>query len=184
LPDLPHTSSDAFENFHSFLYTGKVYTVVEGEENAPGMDREWIRIMNAWILGEVLLSTSFKDAAVDALIHKLASNNAHSKGMYALAYRYSSEGSAIRRLMLDLAVTWWDEGAPLDVCADSELAILAPFFRRVCSALLKESRSLQVRKQLSFLPQEQGHASIMSTATSLATRPCFKGLHADGSLDL
>jgi hypothetical protein len=138
LPDLPHTSSDAFENFHSFLYTGKVYTVVEGEENAPGMDREWIRIMNAWILGEVLLSTSFKDAAVDALIHKLASNNAHSKGMYALAYRYSSEGSAIRRLMLDLAVTWWDEGAPLDVCADSELAILAPFFRRVCSALLKE----------------------------------------------
>jgi hypothetical protein len=142
LPDLPADSATAFEDFHSFLYTGKVYTVIEDEENAADMDKEWPRLANAWILGEVLLSTSFKDAALDALVHKLASGNVHSTDTFFAAYRYGSESSAIRRLVLDIAVYWWSESNQLlvDTCIFGDPEILAPFFRSLCMALLKERR--------------------------------------------
>jgi hypothetical protein len=111
---------------------------MEGEENAAGKDNEWVRIVNAWVLGEVLLSTSFKDAVVDAFIHKFASGIHHSTGFYSAAYRYSSKGSAIRKLLLDIAVHHWCETSPSRVYVDSDPAILAPFFRDICTALLKE----------------------------------------------
>lgn len=37
-PDMPEDSADAFEDFHSFLYTGKIYSGHKGEINKPRHD--------------------------------------------------------------------------------------------------------------------------------------------------
>ena len=137
LPDLPADSATAFEDFHSFLYTGKVYSAKEGEENAPGVDNEWTRLVWAWILGEVLLSVSFKDAVLDALLHKLAPKGRYPTGMSFLAYKYSSESSPFRRLMVDIAVHRWDKETMSKSIFGKEEATLAPFFQSIAVALLE-----------------------------------------------
>ena len=137
LPDLPADSATAFEDFHSFLYTGKVYSAKEGEENAPGVDNEWTRLVWAWILGEVLLSVSFKDAVLDALLHKLAPKGRYPTGMSFLAYKYSSESSPFRRLMVDIAVYRWEESSmSLPVDEEDRVGVF-PFFQSVSLALLR-----------------------------------------------
>ena len=144
LPDLPHNSDAAFEDFHSFLYTGKVYTA---EEDLSDRD-EWHHLLNAWVLGEVLLSASFKDAVLDAVLHKMS---AHSPTeMFVSAYKYSSRGSAIRRLMVDNAVYNWTESALSfshgGIC-ESDQAALVLFYQSVAVALLKWKLQPEIAKK-------------------------------------
>jgi hypothetical protein len=149
LPDLPSDSGDAFEDFHSFLHTGKVYSAMEGEENAPDRDKEWIRLMDAWVLGEVLLSTSFKDAVLDAVLHKLSTSISTPIGMFFWAYKYSSRGSPIRRLMVDSAVCYWGEdffSRTYDGISESEQAAVVPFYQSAAVALLKWKLQPEIAK--------------------------------------
>lgn len=136
LPDLPGNSATAFENFHSFLYTGKVYSAIEGEVNRPNADGEWGRLVGAWILGEVLLSGPFKDAVADAILHKVATGTTCPAGIHTALYRRSPTGSPIRRLMVDLAAFYWLGDIMKYRILESDLATVAPFFQSLSVALL------------------------------------------------
>lgn len=137
LPDLPDESATAFETFQSFLYTGKVHTAMTGEENEPGNDREWARLTNAWILGEVLLSVSFKDAVLDAIVHKMNNTSRHPISMYRSVYKWSPTGCPARKLMVDIAVHRWNESAMSKSASESEQVYLAPFYQSISVALLE-----------------------------------------------
>ncbi|GAB7329947.1 hypothetical protein MBLNU13_g01649t1 [Cladosporium sp. NU13] len=78
LPGLSEGVAAAFEDFHSFLSTGKVIsgeTDVNAEYDGEKGNEEWNRLIDSWILGNVLLSGSFKDAVVDAMVHKVLWNS-------------------------------------------------------------------------------------------------------------
>jgi hypothetical protein len=141
LPDLPADSAAVFEDFLSLLYTGKVYSIVRGQERHADGAEEWVRLGNAWILGEVLLSTSFKDAVVDAMMHKISSDDCMPTFEILPIYRHSPAGSPIRRLMVDIAANHWSEHSALSIETDDDPAILATFFQSVTIALMK--RALQ-----------------------------------------
>jgi hypothetical protein len=137
LPDLPDDTANSFDDFLCFLYTGKVYSVVIDEENEPGEDCEWLRLIDAWILGEVLLSVSFKDAVLDAIVHRLSAKSSSPVQLYISAYRYSSSSSPIRRLMVDIAVYRWEESSmSLPVDEEDRVGVF-PFFQSVSLALLR-----------------------------------------------
>jgi hypothetical protein len=146
LPDLPSNSDTAFEDFHSFLYTGKVYTAMEDEENAAGRDNEWTRLTNAWILGEVMLSVSLKDAVVDAVLQKM-SKGTHPTKMFRWAYKYGPNDSPFRRLMVDIATSCWNESAMSRPIPEGDFALLAPFYQSISVALLEQARRHVLAKE-------------------------------------
>ena len=80
---LPEDNPEHFKIFSGFLYTGQVHSSKEGDfksaESSGGitMDAEWSRICDLWVLGEKLLSSSFKDACTDAFLAKI-----YEKGNY------------------------------------------------------------------------------------------------------
>lgn len=102
---LPEEKPKNFENFHSFLYTGKVYSR-KLNENKPSEneDLEWSRLSEAWVLSEVLLSSTYKDAVMDTILHKAVTSMKGPETVYLDVYPKSSEDSPIRRLMVDIAV--------------------------------------------------------------------------------
>lgn len=80
--NLPDEDSTVFEIFEAFIHSGSVYsqragdtfTSVEGET----LDHEWTRLADAWLLGETLQASAFKDAVVDACVDKLRQDNSIS----------------------------------------------------------------------------------------------------------
>jgi len=110
LPELPADSAAVFEDFLSFLYTGKVYSIVKDQGKDADGEEEFVRLGNAWILGEVLLSSSFKDAAVDAIVHKIANDGCFPTFECLPIYSHSA-GSPVRRLMVDIAASHWSENS-------------------------------------------------------------------------
>jgi hypothetical protein len=57
-----------------------------------------------WIFGEERLSTSFKDAVVDAMIAKVVSGEGVPTSHVPTVYHYSAATSSIRRLLVDVSV--------------------------------------------------------------------------------
>lgn len=71
-------------------------------------DEEWERLSTAWILRDRLLANSFKDAVVDAIIAKLNSTYHHPADLQSQIYVASSKTAKIRKLIIDIAVFFWD----------------------------------------------------------------------------
>jgi hypothetical protein len=137
LPDLPNDSAEMFQDFHSFLYTGRIYSGNESETNKPGYDKEWRRPELSWILGEVLLSAAFKDAVVDAIIHKVVVTQSYPTNMYRKIYSHSFDSSPIRKLMVDIVVHGCNEKYLENVDTNADPAIKAEFLKDVAIALFK-----------------------------------------------
>lgn len=133
LPDLSDDVAATFENFQFFLYAGKV--VSRQPDVRPDEDEEWDRLAKSWILGNSLLSGSFKDAVVDAMVRKLLQSA--PLDIYMDLYQNSSDSSPIRKLMVDIAVHEWEEEDIAAVDTDSEPAVQAKFLRDVAVALFK-----------------------------------------------
>jgi len=110
---------DEFKTFCDFLYTGQVFTIgvddtheVKEAQEAPKdpgkkptiSDKEMTRAARLWCLGQKLLSTSFKDAVVDALIAKCVAEFMYPTSMHLSIYAAGSSTSAIRRLLVDFMV--------------------------------------------------------------------------------
>ena len=114
---LPCDEPEIFSIFCRFLYTGQIFSIKDGDykmtpvPEAPNRhrDAEWGRLPDAWILGEKLLSTSFKDATVDAIIAKVVDRNAWPTAMQEDIYPKSSGSSKIRKLLVDIAAWEWTE---------------------------------------------------------------------------
>lgn len=106
--------------FEHFVYTGKIFSE---EDKVPGnnvvvnkavdgsrdiTDQEWAMLGEAWGLGDRLLSVSFKDAVIDAMIAKLADEApAVPTNLHREVYHYGSEGSLFRQLVVNVAVEYW-----------------------------------------------------------------------------
>ena len=67
----PDDSPEYFDIFARFLYDGKIHSTKAGDRAIICRDEEWLRLAESWILGDKLLSTTFKDAVMDALSQKL-----------------------------------------------------------------------------------------------------------------
>ncbi|GAB7365950.1 hypothetical protein MBLNU230_g7278t1 [Neophaeotheca triangularis] len=96
--------AEAFETFARFLYTGKIFTHCTDSSNKNHCETHSLK--NAWVIGEYLLSTTFKDAVVDTYgISKLA-----LRDMYKTVYRISQPTSGIRKLLVAEALYCEDKG--------------------------------------------------------------------------
>ncbi|KAK4920326.1 hypothetical protein LTR49_012108 [Elasticomyces elasticus] len=60
-----------FATFANFVYTGRVMTKSDDHDEATRSDGEWPRLARAWILGNRLISTSYEDAVLDAVVDKM-----------------------------------------------------------------------------------------------------------------
>jgi len=162
---LPAASADAFMEFHSFLYTGKVYSIAEEESSKHKYKGEWARLESCWLLGNALLSTSFKDAVVDSILHRMVSTKSSPVGMCFSLHRHSLAGSPIRRLMIDIAVEDFSERYLAEKCSDVDMS----FFQDLSVSLLKWKRQPRTarsddprRKEGSCFYHEHGD------------KPCYK----------
>jgi hypothetical protein len=63
-------SPEHFNIFVSFIYTGRIHTVVKSIKSS-----EWRLFSEPWVLGQALESTTFKDAVIDAMVERRAEFN-------------------------------------------------------------------------------------------------------------
>lgn len=105
---LEEETPELFEMFARFLYSGKVYSRVEGDSSAAqGRCKEWLRIVQAWRLGDKLQSPSFKDAVVDTTCEKMVQDGRYPTKLYRHAYPHTSMDAPLRRLIVDIATWSW-----------------------------------------------------------------------------
>lgn len=117
---LPVDDPEAFDIFYNFLYTGQIFSCKDGDFkevkeakdnlNVSHIDSEWARLPNCWILGQKLLSTSFQDATTDAIIAKVVGDRMPAVDLHEIIYPKSSPTSAVRKVLVDMAVWNWPTG--------------------------------------------------------------------------
>ena len=106
-------SPETFEIFYNFIYTGHIYTSQDGDcaqgqpPAARTIDSEWLRLSQAWILGEKLCSVSFRDSVVDAVIHKIVSGPRYALGIHGMIYPNAPTQRGMKKLCVDVAVWLW-----------------------------------------------------------------------------
>lgn len=173
MPDLPEGSAQVFEDFHSFLYTGKVYSGHEGEANSPGYDEEWARLEFSWILGEVLGSVTFKDAVADATVDKMATTGYHPEDMYLGIYSNGSKTSSIRKLMVDIAIHHWGSESLAKIDAEVDQVVNVRFLQDVAFAFSKLKLSSKSTEQAEVSSELESSCAYHEYGTE---KPCYKTL--------
>lgn len=93
-----------FKVFVGFLHTGTIQSAREGDTREDH-DQEWARLGVCWVLGDTLQSASFKDAVADTMIEKLRASRKRPGFLHVTAYTNSVGPSALRRLVVDVAVS-------------------------------------------------------------------------------
>lgn len=160
---------EIFEVFRQFLYSGNIFSIKDGDlaESTGGSkkqdDQEWLRLGQCWILGDKLISTSFKDAVTDALIIKMRDSNYHPTQLYRAIYRESAGPCGMRKLMADIAAYEWDQET-LSKCDRS--SDLAEFFYDVMLA-----QKAKEDDEDSVAPVETGNTCDYHDHGDL---PCYK----------
>lgn len=118
---LPDANPEMFNIFRHFVRCGQIHSSQDDDfELAKGAnanngdreytDREWGRLVGSWLLGEKLESCSFKDAVVDATIDKVLKDDCYAAYIQDDIYPKSTTKSAIRRLIVDVAIWNHDSG--------------------------------------------------------------------------
>ncbi|KAK3675075.1 kti12, chromatin associated [Recurvomyces mirabilis] len=114
---LPDDDPAAFEAFARFAYHGYIFPVISAvttsyiaSDNQPGRDafcNEVDFLASCWILGDKLLATEFKDAALDALVDPLNKACRVPAGVHGRVYTSTAGPNGLRRLLVDVAVYKW-----------------------------------------------------------------------------
>ena len=125
--------------FTQFLYTGKPFIskdddVSEVDNADQYRDREWRRLSECWVFGEKILSSSFKDAIMDAILFKLRTGSGSPVSVHGYVYNRSAGVCGMRRLLVDLAVWKWTDDA---MATQGRSSSQAQFFVDVAVALNK-----------------------------------------------
>lgn len=102
----PEDDPELFRIFADFVYSGQLDTV-RHDDRDDGFDDEWKRLGLCWALGEKLLSISFKDAVMDAIVDKIITRRTYPIDLHHTAYSNSSGGNKMRELLVDVAVWCW-----------------------------------------------------------------------------
>ncbi|CAO2648018.1 Nn.00g089400.m01.CDS01 [Neocucurbitaria sp. VM-36] len=106
---LPEDNPKTFDLFVEWMYHG-TYTLVPHSD----VDTEHLASLDAeaWVLGDKLLSTEFKNYAMDRLYAQYATNP-EPKAIKSIdiqhACTHSAADSALRRLFIDLAATYFHD---------------------------------------------------------------------------
>lgn len=141
---LPTQDPKLFEIFAAFVSTGKIHSSEEGDiyqdtnnSDRPS-DKEWSRLSESWILGDVLQSSSFRDAVADAIIQKSIEQNKWPTGVQYRVYPHSIGSNGIRRLVVDIAAFRWSG----EECQtrDADAVEMAHFFGDACVRLADKQR--------------------------------------------
>lgn len=111
--DLQDSDPDVFAIFALFIHTGKIFSTRPGdvEVYADGSRRdwEWARLAKAWVLGDRLRATAFKDGMADAICDKMVLDRKWPITLHQIIYPGSTPAAkGIRRLCVDIAATKWD----------------------------------------------------------------------------
>lgn len=113
---LPECSPEVFQIFLNFIHAGKIYSTkdddqveVESDSRAHFGDREMPLLAKCWVQGEILCSSSFKDATADALVQKLRDEESYPLDVYIYFYQDTATPNSMRRLQVDIAVWQWEE---------------------------------------------------------------------------
>lgn len=144
---LPEDSPEIFEIFFWFLYTGKVACRQHGDkdtvsENGKVHDPELERLQGAWILGEKLQASDFKDSIVDALIARMTTDEELQVDIHEEMYPSSGLHSPLRRLLVDFAVWIWSFEAFEVQCLHKDSA---QFFLDVAVAFARKEKEESTR---------------------------------------
>lgn len=115
---LEDDNPEHFEVFKNFIYHCAIYTSNNGDEHRDKdgtlRNDEWPRLMQSWQLGDKMLSTSFKDSTVDACVAKVQEEQCWGTDLHPLIYPSSKSTSALRKLLIDIAVRNWNEETLVD----------------------------------------------------------------------
>lgn len=163
----------AFEDFHSFLSSGKVSSGEEDENaefDGQKANEEWNRLIDSWILGNVLLSGSFKDAVVDAMVHTVLTSNTPFD-IHVDLYQNSSNSSPIRKLVVDITVHKWYEEDIADVDTEVEPKVQAEFMRDVAVAFHKTKQLSKAEQPKNPIESSEGGCRYHEHG---ADKPCYK----------
>lgn len=99
-------SAQRFKLFVAFLYTGQIYSGLEGDSNAR---HEFNLLAELWCLGHALKSTTFRDAVVDAMIQKRVASKSYSSEAYkVLAEHLQTQADwkvGVGKLLVDTALS-------------------------------------------------------------------------------
>jgi hypothetical protein len=108
----PEESPEAFQVFMTFLDTGVIHlnhfksndlTITQEAEHDHAIDEQWNQITQAWLLGEHLFCSSFKDALIDKMLHTLQTTAEIPKTMFPKIIAGSVARSGMRDLLVDIA---------------------------------------------------------------------------------
>lgn len=129
---------DVFYIFALFIHHGKIFSTraddVEVYPDGSRRDREWARLARAWVLGDKLQATAFKDAVADAICDKMALDRKWPITLHQIIYAASTAmARRIRRLCVDIAVTKWDARTLQSTLRDDAWA---EFFEEVAMRLM------------------------------------------------
>lgn len=108
--EIKDDTPEVFDVFFRFLYSGKIFTMKDGDltvSDQGNTDKEWPRLRDCWIMGEKLLSNSFKDAITDALIEKVSTDSKYPLSIHEGIFLESGGQVGMRKLLVDLATWYW-----------------------------------------------------------------------------
>lgn len=100
---LPEHTAEDFEVFALFVYTGNIYSIDADKAS------EWNCLARLWILGYELESTTFKDAIVDAILNKGASEGHYPDDLHDAVGAYLGQPTAIGKLLVDIRVAHYSK---------------------------------------------------------------------------
>lgn len=162
---------DVFSIFALFIYTGKIFSArandVEVYLDGSRRDKEWVRLARAWILGDKLQSTSFRDAVSDAMCDKIVRDKKWPITLHQIIYAETTPvARGIRRLCVDIAVAKWDARTLRGTLRDESWS---EFFEDVSVRLMgmREER----RNKIDFKRQACTYHEHVAAGTG-----CWKGM--------
>ncbi|KAK4543233.1 hypothetical protein LTR36_005783 [Oleoguttula mirabilis] len=119
---LPEDDADVFRAYHLWIYHNRIFsdkrtdtTPFQGSLTTIAQEdgTEYPLLIQAYILGEKLLDTHFKDAVIDCIIDKLRTTRTFDVRLTNLIYDNTPEKSPLRRLLQDVYI-WSGNAAWLD----------------------------------------------------------------------
>lgn len=155
---LPEESSEDFQVFVTFLNTGVIHInhfkgTDEGQaEGGDTSEEEWDSIAHAWLLGDRIHSTSFKDAIVDKVISLVRDHGKTPASMHRAICKGSVYKSGMRSLLADIAVHGWSKKMMVAQPDDPECA---GFFKEIAAEALERTMLARRDETLDIAPYIQ-----------------------------
>lgn len=99
---LPEDYPEIFELYVKWLYTGELVKLSTNAEEEDYPEHTTLTVLAcAWFLGDKLLDSTFKNAAIDAIIERVRETNHYPCALASFIYENTTEESPLRRLLVD-----------------------------------------------------------------------------------